>query len=228
MLNEMNNFTADITIKHYDNQHDFNNNIEKINDSYIYIDEGNISVFSIFELIKINTTNNLNNIKKLLDYIGLEYNKNTVFYDILTSFSNLKDLIEILNNFEIKYKKHFEIIETTGYSQGDYAEVIIPIKKLKEAWGIKVNLEQLQKRIDNLFWDPITNINVVLNLNNSIYKYDNLDLGIPEYWNYPYNINTAKKDTINKIKKDFKYVAALDRIIKTVEDAFPTKITESF
>lgn len=82
--------------------------------------------------------------------------------EIQANYEYPKDLevyLETLEYYNIKYEKlYFEVV-TKGYSQGDYAEVLI-LNSIREAYGIKddVDLENhFQQDIDSMFWDaPIT------------------------------------------------------------------------
>ncbi len=48
----------------------------------------------------------------------------------------------------------FKTIESRGYSQGDYREIIIPEKALLEIWGSeKIDYENLKKELNNYLWD---------------------------------------------------------------------------
>ena len=69
---------------------------------------------------------------------------------------------ELFNQAEIDYVCRYEVIQTRGYGQGDFAEVIFFEDFFKQAWGKrKINYKNLQKEIDHLFWDAPVYIEVL-------------------------------------------------------------------
>lgn len=85
------------------------------------------------------------------------FSKNTkqdLIDEILEDLTDIDDLIDFCRSNNIDYDLNYFTIETCGYSQGDYAEVIIPYA-LADIFGI--TKEELEAEdtgyIDNLFWD---------------------------------------------------------------------------
>ncbi len=74
----------------------------------------------------------------------IEYDEDADADDIAYQFSALVPL-----------SSQNEVIETRGYSQGDYAQVIIPVKELAKVWGRPEEkvMDGMQTEIDHLFWD---------------------------------------------------------------------------
>lgn len=143
---------------------DFDENFVRYQDKYIFTDYGNLPGDWEPEYI----TPSKAEIIKALDsqefFDGWrrtswrEYFKD--YADKPVSRATKAELDEFLRHYdgndilkEEYYKKNYEVIVTRGYSQGDYAEVIIP-HALAQVWGVKsLNFDAIQEQVNRLFWD---------------------------------------------------------------------------
>lgn len=71
--------------------------------------------------------------------------------------------------FEVSFKNEIEIFITRGYSQGDYAKVIVDHTECKKAFGNNAYKKTLQQYIDHLFWD--SPVFARLEIDNKEYEY---------------------------------------------------------
>jgi hypothetical protein len=179
-------------------------------DVFQYIDYGNVNGFDdIYELIEVTE----DNIVTLLDALVKEgwslsdfardYEVSTLVETLLEDFQlqDYEEAIDLLNKYDISFEKNYEVIYTRGVCQGDYAEVLIPIKQLRECWCISDDIKDKDlvstEYIDQVFWEcPIT---IRIDINGEEYI-DDLD----GQYNY-YNRNTGY--TYNKAE-------LIDRVIK--------------
>ena len=83
-----------------------------------------------------------------------------------------KNLVEY--GLEIVPSKKLEWVESRGYSQGDYAEIVYCPEDLKSAWGCEVNESELRKEFNHLLWDAP--ISATLTINGEEYQYFDFDL----------------------------------------------------
>jgi len=144
---------------------------------YIYTDFGNLAyhlkkkwghgdMVGIYDLIDLDDLytfeggrgDKLKLIKFLVSEYGEYYSdlKDLEITEIIESiFDNgLNEIDNIISNSGISYKKLYEIIPITGYSQGDRDEVIILTEFLKELWGIdKIDLDSTSVDITHYFYD---------------------------------------------------------------------------
>jgi len=201
------------------------------NNVYQYIDYGNIELIDcLSSLISIDKSNSK---KDLLDYLGwdkedgIEYTKEELRDEILdqTNFNDIDDL-----EGELSITKKYLTIITRGYSQGDYAKVIIPTKLLRDCWGStkEVKNEDLvtKEYIDNLFWDaPISGMIEIFCENGQDYEFELYEIDdIPEYLNYPQDIDYINEKIVDFVGKKFKNVPAKENIIKAIKTALPSEI----
>jgi hypothetical protein len=194
-----------------------------------YIDYENIKLIdNISDLITIDTSNSR---KSLLEYLrwtnaeAKEYKISELRSEILNDvdFRDISDLEKELN-----ITKNYILIETRGYSQGDYAEVIIPIDLLRECWGTNKDIKDedlvSQQYIDNIFWDaPIwgrIEISASQDYTFELYEVEN----IPEYPNYKQGIEFINDEILKFITNEFKNVPALQNIIDATKEALPSEI----
>lgn len=121
----------------------------------------------------------------LVDYFGQEsksgymrWSKDELYNDVYNHIydeMNLKDYRECnkeLHEYglEIVPTKELVWLDSRGYSQGDYAEVVYCPSDLKESWGICPEESKIQKEINNLLWD--SPISATLTVNGNEYYYD--------------------------------------------------------
>ena len=104
--------------------------------------------------------------------------------------------IKNIDDLDIEYTSKVDTLETRGYSQGDYENVLIPTNVLRQIWGKKPNIDALQEEINHLFWDAPLYCVVTINgeeydyaVQNGTYSYDK-DALIDELCNAAENVDT--------------------------------------
>jgi hypothetical protein len=183
-------------------------------DVFQYIDYGNVKEFDdIYDLIEVTE----NNIVTLLDALVKEgwslsdfegdYSREVLVDKLLEDYyiQDYKEVIDLLNQYGVSFKKNYEVVYTRGICQGDYAEVLIPIKQLRECWGVSYAIKDEDlvstEYIDRVFWEcPIT---IRVNVNGEEYV-DDLD-GQYDYYN--------KYDKLGLIDRVVEYFKDLDEEI---------------
>jgi hypothetical protein len=77
------------------------------------------------------------------------------FYDSFKRIGDRKFVYTDCGNLsgEFDDNAEYDIIETRGYCQGDYAEVYVNIEEFESVTGAEYNSGLLKQKIDNLFWD---------------------------------------------------------------------------
>jgi len=151
-INSVSDIIYDIERKYYN---DFNNEDELL-DFYRFLQYETECYEDLEEAIK--NDESINNIDSIIDaaldeYLdGLYYNyKGGVILNCIIS--------ELIDNGFIPYER-YEIIETRGYSQGDYAEIIVDTDEFEEVIGTKFDYDIEQKFVDEIFWDTPMNFYV--------------------------------------------------------------------
>ena len=161
-------------------QWNFDENISKNDylDMYIYTNFNNLGYFlknkwnrsdikNIYDGIDLNDLytfeNNREDKIKLIKFLKREFGAYysdlkdmdvTEILEYYLSNNDLGELHEIIDCSGITYKKHYGIIEVVGYSQGDYAEVLILTDYLKEIWGSdKIDMNSVKGEIEHYFYD---------------------------------------------------------------------------
>lgn len=82
------------------------------------------------------------------------------------------DLEDLGRNYDldISFVNDIQVISTSGYSQGDYALVIVDLTQLNKAWGTKhKDAKELKETIHHLFWD--TPVYATVTINGEEYNY---------------------------------------------------------
>ncbi len=177
-----------------------------------------------------------NNRKFLIDWLGWtkdeaeRYDKDDLRQEIIDQL-NYEDLIDPDSTDGLIIERNFVTKTTRGYSQGDYAVVLIPIDKVRALWGTDKKTtsdEDLlsQKYIDNLFWDsPVWyNIEITSDHGSDITIENGEIENIPEYLNYPQDIDFINNEIIKYCKDKFKYIPAKENILKAIKDALPSEV----
>ena len=159
------------------------------------------------------------------------YSKDELRQEIIDQL-NFEDLYDENNQYldGLIIKRKFHTIITKGYSQGDYAKVIIPTKQLRELWGTPDTTKDedlvSKEYIGNLFWDsPLwgrIEIMPEFGSDTTIELYEIED--IPQYLNYPQNIDFINEKIMEYVKEQFKFVPALQNILDAVKEALPSEI----
>ena len=167
----MENLNINLRVKYHDWMGEiyFEDNFIKLkDDTWLYTDWGNLPEKLLSEIvpeIKYNKSNE----KKLARFIyELNYSSfDTIkyVYDNLTldemieyleeyfNGLNYHELEEIFDKSKVTYTSEYIQIETRGYSQSDFEYVWVNVKDFERIFGSKPVEEELQKTIDNLFWD---------------------------------------------------------------------------
>lgn len=162
---------------------EFDENFERIGKSdsdFFYVDYGNIKgIPELEDMIIISHKNTRDDLINYL-YDNEVYNSNDdltrmsvepLAKDVLDDLSytygsditesNIEYIIDELYNYGIKAEinPRFEWIDSRGYSQGDYANILVDYDQIKKAWGTVPSDRDLQKTFDRLFWDsPINGV----------------------------------------------------------------------
>lgn len=181
---------CNIQYDEYEARTDFKENFEAIDGtewSYIYTDWGNLKgEIDLADVIDIKGS--IKELRKFLKnemgfYEPESFTKYEGINEILNgkicgSYINVDKIsyneIETFNNFlsnckfdlKASLNPNYLILETRGYSQGDYAQIFIDKKALREATGFiftKKNIESLQETIDSLFWDCPISGQIIIN-----------------------------------------------------------------
>ena len=67
--------------------------------------------------------------------------------------SNIEELRGQLDELRIAHTSNYERTSTRGYSQGDYADILVNVAEYKEKMGADFELEPMKKWFDHYFWD---------------------------------------------------------------------------
>jgi len=245
MKKKHNPFKANIKIYYdYDQSHyNFNENFKRspltknnrFNNCplFQYIDYGNIKLFennSELFTIKTKSKRKLKEYTKYLDEVDIkEMSVEEIKEEILNEydFEELYDISDINN--ELKIERNFLLYNTIGYSQGDYAYVLIPTKELKKVCGethIPDNELVSKQFIDNVFWDsPIWGKIKIIAEEGQDYEFKLYEIEtIPKYLNYSQDIDFVNDEIIKFIKRKFSHAPAIDNILAAVKEALPEEI----
>ena len=106
--------------------------------------------------------------KELARFLDIDYmSKQELIDEILAQYSIVELLTDnqLFDGYEIEIKSNAEIFVTRGYSQGDYAEVVVLRDALAKIWGKKPTTNELQNMIDQMFWDTPINGNIIIDGN---------------------------------------------------------------
>jgi len=177
--------------------------------------------YSIDEDIEIieNKQNRLNCLKLLVNEEYLNYSecKDSV-YDAMIDyiindydFKSLDDLIELLYNYGIEYKRNYVTISSRGCSQWDYAEILFNIKNYKLKNGKEFNEADYQEYFNNLLWNAPINGNIEIsfdygvkrdNFNDTLNQSYKLDIYYDEFCNNTYKVDLDINTIMNIITKE--------------------------
>ena len=69
------------------------------------------------------------------------------------NYENIEELHDLVSDLGIAYTTNYLRMSTRGYSQGDYAEILINTKEFEKMAGCKFKEEDYQKWFDHYFWD---------------------------------------------------------------------------
>lgn len=198
----------------------FDENFERVNDDlFIYIDNGNIEA-NVDPITVCTKTNTKNDMAKALDDLGVTYYsylddiKEYSFQELIDELENNAvfgdGFTDCLDENNVKYFKDYDLVTVTGYSQGDYATVIIPTKKLEQVWGASVNLDDLQKYMRNLFYDAPLYLRI--NISSEDYY-------LHDYWEYNYKYD--KDEIIEAFFNHYKNVPEPEYVKEYLEENLP-------
>lgn len=149
--------------------------------------------------------------KQLFELLQIEKSdfKNWTKEDLVQETFDSYDFKDFLD-FDFA-KRKFKLYITKGYSQGDYAEVVV----LNED-----DAEWMQKHIDNIFWDAPVYGTIEI-FASQYYSFDLYETEAPEY---TYSIDDINESIVKFIKKKFKHAPAIDNIMDAIQKALPTEI----
>ena len=128
----------------------------------LYIDYGNLSAEYDIEQDCIIVDNRENRIKiqRWLTQEGGKYFSEVfgtveeireAIYDV--DYSNIQEVYDVLSSIGVFYTTNYLRTSTSGYSQGDYAEILINIVEYEKEVGSKFELDGMKKWFDHCFWD---------------------------------------------------------------------------
>ena len=72
-------------------------------------------------------------------------------YDI--DYNNIQEVYDVLSSIGVFYTTNYLRTSTSGYSQGDYANILINIVEFEKVMGAKFELDGMKKWFDHYFWD---------------------------------------------------------------------------
>jgi hypothetical protein len=200
-------------------------------DVYYYIDNGNIALDDVRDNVELkgDTQAMRSWLKEIRDFNNEEvpgfdtWGRDTLvrevknelgFLDAMPSLGNYEDLNhEYLDayNLELYPKDEIERVSIRGYSQGDYAEIIVNVTALKAAWGTEgIDLDSIKWDFTHYFYDsPLCGC---IKINDTEYFYDLdryafergdwIDKTVKAYSFLIYGEDSADNDTI-KYVRDF-------------------------
>jgi len=156
----------------------FNDSMEHLRgDSYQYIDYGNVKGFEDFDdMFEISTENPIRKFTTALvregmqeDFTGCK-SWDDFYNDFMMEFSfpeDLPEFVEILEVYDIDHKCKFDRKVVSGYSQGDVAEVFIPVDQMRTELGIADDIADEDivddEHIKNLCFDAPLSFRVEVN-----------------------------------------------------------------
>jgi hypothetical protein len=134
------------SVKRYENNHD----------EFFYTDFGNVEGHELDEMYIVTDETR----DKVIAEIMSNNEEATKKGLGLATNEELKRELECWIDFDYDDEDFFEfdhenygMIETRGYSQGDYAKVYYHKKELRELWGIDIDEESLKEQVGKVFWD---------------------------------------------------------------------------
>ena len=174
---------------------------------YLYTDNGNVPDDSAACVTISKRTNSKNELASALDELqwGGSYVEDVKSYTIAELISELldeadtdaftgdSDYLSALDASNVDYTRDYDTITLTGYSQGDYATVIVPTETLTEAWGTTPDLNTLKQSLHNLFYDAP--LYFLLTVDGEEHHHH------PEFW--PDDYKYDKDDFINAFMENY-------------------------
>ena len=231
---------------------------------YIYVNYGNVDPNTLDFSRKLNKPFTVYTAYDFLHGVGIEadefdglddmletYDKSAiiemadeVIYDPENYYTDYETIEEWLPRGYGLLEGDYEVIETRGYSQGDYAQVIIPVKELSKVWGTAESevMGQVKTEIDHLFWDAPLYARVTVDGNEFSYMdivdgadyYDNWEgrVHIPAYDKDKFIeaiINNSSVSNTEKLKQELDDILPTEPVYEggsfdnTVEDEYDTE-----
>jgi hypothetical protein len=185
----------------------------------IYTNFGNLSNDFDFYISNKTSKNNLLFLCKYLfdDISELKYfDKQMLIDEIETEFYHnyyFEEIKQLIEKYDIKsFLDDYIIIESKGYSQGDFARVFINYKEYKKVTGYKGTKTNLEKNlltlIDSMLWDCVITARLEINEEEYIMQID----GFYNNWEC-----LKKYDVETEIKEVIKNFPKLDKKVLTQE-----------
>ena len=165
----------------YDNdqsQQMFDENFTHIKDNIYWYDTWNSiqspdSFSDLYEIIEPNKEISyeilINNFNYDLEELEEDnWEKDRIWEEVIDNYSfpeNLDYFIEMINDYHITHTALYEVVYSRGYSQGDYAEIFVPIE-LREVYGLADDVDlvdNVKEDIDHFLWDSPLYCRITIN-----------------------------------------------------------------
>ena len=189
----------------YDNESSqwmFDENFTHIKDDIYWYNtwDGITSPDSFSDLYKITEPDKETSYEILVDNFNYDleeleednWNSTESWKEVISNYSfpiDLDDFNNMINGYYIEYKSLYEIVYSRGYSQGDYAEIFVPIE-LREVYGLADDVDlvdNVKEDIDHFLWDSPLYCRITINDReyysetfDGSYEYFNRDMFIKE------------------------------------------------
>jgi hypothetical protein len=207
------------------NTFEFDENFEGIEENwrrdwvkFFYTNWGQRDMPGLEELFHVNKNTSKKALRYALGYTDEyydDYSRDELLCELYGNFSTISEFRNVLDDASIAYKENFVEYTTRGYSQGDYAEVVVMDEDV---------FDGIQQFIDNAFWDSPVWGRIEFQMFGTDYEFEFYDMDIPEYWNYPFDIDEAKKLIEKHIRGYFSGHILLERIVETILESVPDDI----
>jgi len=147
-------------------------------------------------------------------YVTDGYATQDMLDTLLDTEYSLVSLEEFLNRYSIPYKSKFTVLDIRGYSQGDYAQVIIMNDALSTIWGSEPNIRELEQELTHFFYDAPQSVSITINGDEFIsQKYDG------------YYDNYDKQGFTQEVMQEFSGVNT-KLLLEILNDLVPEECTE--
>ncbi len=155
------NYSQTIALDDLSAQDLFEENFKRIGKRWLYLDNGNLSIgFNEYYKVKKDqrkrlydaiqeVTDNWYCKEQLLDYTDQE------LFNLLEKEvnGNIQSIEETCEEFDIEITNDYETINIVGYSQGDYATVIVNVVELEKLTGSVFNKKTYKEIFERYFYD---------------------------------------------------------------------------
>ena len=210
-------------------QYEYDENFKQIEDGLLlYIDYSNLSGDYDLSNDIVIANNKFNEVmlKKLLvknDYVYYSEIKDFFFDDLVNDLFNFcandkDEIISLLSDYNIEYTSNYTTVITRGYSQGNYAEILVNVAEFKKMAGVVFDEDLYENIFHNYLWDTPIYGTVTINGDEFI---------INEFINDLYTSDEdIKKEIIDYLLKTIKNVD-LEKLEMILNDLIPDSIDYS-